>query len=53
MNEHQRQNGDERVSVYCVMAAFYRLQPKIDVLTKVQSGGDKQGWINARFNVSK
>ena len=53
MNEHQRQNGDERVSVYCVMAAFYHIQPKIDVLTKVQSGGDKQGWINTRFNVAK
>ena len=53
VNEHRRQQGDERVSVYCVMAAFYRLKPKVDVLQKVQSGGDKQGWINARYNVSK
>ena len=53
VNEHRRQQGDERVSVYAVMAAFYRLQPKIDVLQKVQSGGDKQGWINARYNVAK
>ena len=53
VNEHRRQQGDENVSVYTVMATFYRLQPKIDVLTKVQSGGEKQGWINARYNVSK
>ena len=53
VNEHRRQQGKDRVSVYAVMAAFYRLQPKIDVLQKVQSGGDKQGWINARYNVAK
>ena len=53
VNEHRRQQGKDRVSVYAVMAAFYRLQPKIDVLTKIQSGGDKKGWINARFNVCK
>ena len=53
INEHRRQQGDDKVSIYTVMATFYRLQPKISVLRKVQSGGDKQGWINARYNVAK
>ena len=35
VNEHQRQQGNEKVSVYTVIADFYRLQPKISVLRKV------------------
>ena len=50
VNEHRRQQGDIDVSVFCVMSAFYRLTPKVNVLVKVQSGGHNQGWIAARYN---
>ena len=53
VNEHRRQQGDTRVSVYAVMSAFYRLQPKVDILQKIQSGGENEKWITARYNVSK
>ena len=39
VNEHRRQQGDVGVSRYAVMAAFYRLDPKIDVLSTIVSGG--------------
>ena len=35
------------------MSAFYRLKPKIDILEKIQSGGNKPDWIEARFNLTK
>ena len=35
------------------MTAFYWHDPKIDVLSKVVSGGHNEKWIHARFNVSK
>ena len=44
---------NDEVSVYAVMSDFCCLQPKEDALIKVQSGGDKVGWINARYNVWK
>ena len=53
VNEHRRQQGDDDVSVYAVMAAFYRLQPKVDVIKKVQSGGHNEKWIEASYNVTK
>ena len=53
VNEHRRQQGDTRVSVYAVMSAFYRLQPKVDILQKIQSGGENEKWVTARYNVSK
>ena len=53
VNEHRRQQGDDGVSRYAVMAAFYRLDPKIDVLSKIVSEGHNEKWIHARFNVSK
>ena len=53
VNEHRKQQGDVGVSRYAVMAAFYRLDPKIDVLFKIVSGGHNEKWIQARFNVSK
>ena len=53
VNEHRRQEGKDKVSVYCVMSAFYRLQPKVNVLVKVQSGGQNEGWITARYNQAK
>ena len=48
-----RKQGDERVLSYAIMAAFYHLQPKVDVLQKNQSGGDNKKWIEARFNMTK
>lgn len=53
INEHRRENGEERVSRYAVMAAFYRLAPQIKVIQKVQSGGNNEGWMNASYNVTK
>ena len=53
VKEYRRQQGDTRVSVYAVMSAFYRLQPKVDILQKIQSGGENEKWITARYNVSK
>ena len=35
VNKHRRQQGDERVSCYTVMAAFYHLNPKVDVLKNI------------------
>ena len=35
------------------MVVFYRLQPKVDVLQQIRSGGDNTKWIEARFNVTK
>lgn len=45
MNEHRRQQGDTWVRVYAVMAAFYCLQPKVDILQNPQSGGEHEKWI--------
>jgi len=53
MNEHRREQGDERVSVSAVMAAFYRLQPKIDIIEKAVSGGLNDNWIQVSYNISK
>jgi len=53
VNEHRRQQGDDDVSVYAVMAVFYRLKPKVDVIKKVQSGGHNEKWIQASYNVTK
>ena len=53
VNEHRREEGKERVSVSAVMSAFYRLQPQVNVLQKLQSGGLNQGWIDASYNISK
>ena len=53
VNEHRRQQGDERVSVWAVMSAFYRLKPKINLIEKVQSGGLNPAWIQASYNISK
>ena len=53
VNEHRREEGKENVSVSAVMSAFYRLEPRVNVLQKVQSGGLNQGWIDASYNVSK
>ena len=39
VNEHIRQQGGIRVSRYAIMAAFYRLDPKINILSKIVSGG--------------
>ena len=52
VNEHRKQQGDVGVSRYAVMAAFYRLDPKIDVLFKIVSGGHNKKWIQAMFNVT-
>ena len=35
------------------MSVFYRLQPKIDILQIIVSGGHNQAWIIARHNVTK
>ena len=53
VNEHRKEEGKERVIVSAVMSAFYRLQPKVSVLQKLQSGGLNQGWMDASYNVSK
>jgi len=42
VNEHRRQQDDVEVSRYAVMSAFYRLNPKVDVLSKVVSGGNNE-----------
>ena len=53
VNEHRREQGDERVSVSAVMSAFYRLQPKIDIIGKAVSGGLNKNWMEASYNISK
>ena len=53
VNEHRREEGKEEVSTSAVMSAFYRLEPKISIIEKVQSGGTNQGWIDASYNVAK
>mmetsp|Transcript_44542 Transcript_44542/g.53458 ORF Transcript_44542/g.53458 Transcript_44542/m.53458 type:complete len:132 (-) Transcript_44542:3093-3488(-) len=53
VNEHRREEGKDRVSMYAVMSAFYRLQPRIDPIKKVQSGGNNPGWIDASYNICK
>ena len=53
VNEHRAEQGDERVSVWAVMSAFYRLKPKINLIQKVQSGGLNPAWIEASYNTSK
>jgi len=39
--------------VSAVMSAFYRLNPKITVIEKVQSGGYNQNWKDASYRVAK
>ena len=53
VNEHRREEGKERVGVSAVMNAFYRLQPKVNIIQKVQSGGLNQAWIDASYNIAK
>ena len=53
VNEHRREQGEERVSVSAVMSAFYRLQPKVNVLQKLQSGRLNKGWKDASYNIAK
>ena len=36
-----------------VMNAFYWLQPKVNIIQKVQSGGLNQAWIDASYNIAK
>ena len=36
-----------------VINAFYCLEPKINIVKKVQSGGNNEGWIEASYNVAK
>ena len=53
VNEHRKEQGEERVSVSAVMSAFYHLQPKITIIEKVQSGGYNQNWKDASYRVAK
>ena len=53
VNEHRREEGNDRVGVTAVMNAFYWLKQKINIVEKVQSGGLKQGWIDASYNIAK
>ena len=52
-NEHRRQQDNIEVSRYAVMAAFYQLNPKVDVLSKVFSRGNNANWILASYNQCK
>ena len=53
VNEHKRDEGKERVGVSAVMNAFYRLNPKVTIIEKVQSGGLNQAWMDASYNIAK
>ena len=53
VNEHRREEGKERVGVSAVMNAFYRLQPKVTIIEKVQSGGLNKAWMDASYNIAK
>mmetsp|Transcript_36666 Transcript_36666/g.43818 ORF Transcript_36666/g.43818 Transcript_36666/m.43818 type:complete len:167 (-) Transcript_36666:313-813(-) len=53
VNEHRREEGKERVGVSAVMNAFYRLQPKVNIIEKMQSGGLNQAWMDASYNIAK
>ena len=53
VNEHRREEGKEKVSTSAVMSAFYRLEPKVSIIEKVQSGGTNKGWMDASYNVAK
>ena len=53
VNEHRREEGKERVGVSAVMNAFYRLNPKVTIIEKVQSGGLNQAWMDASYNIAK
>ena len=35
------------------MAAFYRMQPLVTRIRKVQSGGYNDNWVEAHFNITK
>ena len=35
------------------MSAFYTLAPKINIIQKIQSGGNNQGWIDTLYNITK
>ena len=53
VNEHRRQQGGDGVSRFAIMSAFYCLKQKIDMLDKIQSGGNNKKWAQAQFNVTK
>ena len=53
VNEYRKKQGGRKVSQFTVMATFYQLQPKVDVLFRVQSGGHNEKWIDVRLNVIK
>ena len=53
VNEHRREAGKERVSRFAVMSAFHRLKPKVQIIEKIQSGGNNEAWIQASYNITK
>ena len=53
VNEHRREGGKERVSRFAVMSAFHRLKPKVQIIEKIQSGGNNEAWIQASYNITK
>ena len=53
VNEHRREEGKKRVGVSAVMNAFYRLQPKVTIIEKVQTGSLNQNWKEASYNIAR
>ena len=53
VDEHRGEEGKEQVGVSAVMNACYRLQPKVNVIQKLQSGGLNQAWMDASYNIAK
>ena len=53
VNEHRREAGKERSSHVVVMSAFHWLKPKVQIIEKIQSGGNNEAWIQALYNITK
>ena len=53
VNEHRRSEGKCEVSRYCVMSAFYRMNPRITTTCKIVSGWNNEKLINSRSNYTK
>ena len=53
LNEHRTEEGRMPVDRSAVMAAFDRMEPKLDRVQKEVQGGASEAWANARRNQMK
>ena len=49
VNEHRSDEGNEEMCWFTVMTVFYKMQPLVTQIRKVQSGEYIENWIHRKF----